>query len=119
VSSYLAPNLLSKQAAKKRGVSSNYEMASRLEHSFEREASRSNEMIVEEMKVVWAHYGAVLHELAKQGDLLRTAEALIAQIEANRASAPEAIVGAADQLKKVIFVVDHEAAIARRKMTAL
>jgi hypothetical protein len=102
------------QAAKKRGVSASYEMTSRLEQSFEQEASRSNEMIVEDMKVVWARYGQMFHELAKQGDLVRDAEALITAIEKGN---PGSIASAVTQLKKAIEVIDIEAGIARRKMT--
>lgn len=63
------------QAAKKRGVSANYEMSSRLERSFEQEALRTIDQIADDTAVNWAKFGEMFHELAKQGDLLRAAEA--------------------------------------------
>jgi hypothetical protein len=102
------------QAAKKRGVSANYEMTSRLEQSFEQEASRSNEAIAEDMKINWTRYGEMFHELAKRGDLIRAAEALVKQIDAEDGS--KAVATAAEKLRQVIKMFDQEAAIALRKM---
>ena len=89
-------------------------MTSRLEQSFEQEASRSNEAVAEDMKINWARYGEMFHELAKQGDLIRAAEALVKQVDAEDSS--KAVATAAEKLRQVIKMFDQEAAIALRKM---
>ena len=69
------------QAAKKRSVSVNYEMASRLEYSFERESLRSLFEVTEDMTNIWAKYGDAIHQFEQQGRLIHAAEALINEIE--------------------------------------
>jgi hypothetical protein len=69
------------KAAEKRGVSANYEMTWRLEQSFEREDMFSIHDVAEDLRIVWARCGNAFHELNKQGDLMRAAEALMKAVE--------------------------------------
>jgi hypothetical protein len=104
------------QAAKKRGVSSNYEMTSRLERSFEQEAARSIDMVAVAIETAWARHEQANHILGYQGDLTRASEALLQQIDAEKNSS-EAVKAAAAKLRKVIEVMDLDAALARRRAT--
>jgi hypothetical protein len=99
--------------AKKRGVSLNAEMTSRLERSFDGDAARSNEEIAEDMKNVWARYGEMFHGLNWQGDLIRAASALLKQIDAGNSGA---IGAAAAKVKRVIDSIEREAAALPAKM---
>lgn len=45
------------RTAKKRGVSVNYEMTSRLERSFDHDAARTLEMVGADIKLSWAKFG--------------------------------------------------------------
>ncbi len=101
--------------AKRRGVSLNFEMTSRLQETFDLETQRTFDKIGEDMKINWARYGEMFHELAKQGDLIRAAEALVKQVDAEDSS--EAATAAAEKLRQVIKMLDQEATIARRKFT--
>jgi hypothetical protein len=102
------------QAAKKRGVSANYEMTSRLERSFEQEAARSIDMVAGAIEIAWARHEQANHVLGYQGDLTRASEALLQQIDGEEGNS-EAVKAAADKLRKVIKIMDIEAANARRR----
>ncbi len=98
------------QAAKRRGVSLNYEMTSRLKESFGREAQRKLDMIVADMEEIWARYGQVWHQQDMQAGLLGATEALIAALEQlPEAREHEAIKKAVAQVKQVIEVIEVEA----------
>ena len=102
------------RAAKARGVSLNYEMSSRLERSFERDAQRRLDETESDMSNTWARYGQAFHELEKQGDLLRATEALLKQIE--QESTSPAIKAAVVQVKQAIALIDAEAKLLLRRM---
>jgi hypothetical protein len=91
-------------------------MASRLEQSFEQEAVRSIAMVAGAIEIAWARHEQANHVLGYQGDLTRASEALLQQIDAEGGSS-EAVKVAADKLRKVIKIMDIEAANARRRAT--
>jgi hypothetical protein len=99
------------QAAKKRGVSNNVEMVSRLELSF---ALSSIEDIAADMESVWARWSDVTHELNKQGDLLRVVEILLKQIDAGADN--KTIKITAEKIRQVIASIDAEAKLLPRRM---
>jgi uncharacterized protein (UPF0147 family) len=102
-------------AAKPRGVSANYEMVSRLEASFAADVARSIDIIADDIEKNWSRgFGAALHELNKQGDLLRVVEPLLKLIE-DDADVSKRIRAAAEKVKPVIEMINTEAARMARK----
>jgi len=101
------------QAAKKRGVSINYEMTSRLKESFDREELYALGKITEDMKIQWARWSTSLFHNEQRGDLVRAAEVLLVRLRAQPVS-PEAIENAAEQVQKTIKAIKlHAEASAR------
>jgi hypothetical protein len=103
------------QAARKRGASLNNEMARRLEHSFDQEALRDIDDVRSDLAVIGARFGEALHDLNKQGDLLRALEKLINALPADvreRTPIKEAVADAMATMK----TIDTEAALALRRM---
>jgi hypothetical protein len=90
--------------AKRRGVSLNFEMTSRLQETFDQVAARSIDTIGADMAVVWARYSEADHESGKLGDLLRATEALLKQIDSG-----EPTQAAAQKVKGVIRMIEAEA----------
>ena len=101
-------------AAKKRQVSLNYEMTSRLEQSLDAENLVTIDSVASDMETNWHRWGEALHALNKQGDLLRAAEALLA---ANLAVPPEQkiIEKAVGRVREAIAMIDLEAKMAVRR----
>ena len=103
------------QAAKKRGVSLNAEMAWRLERSFSKEAEREIDEIRSDLAVVVDQLGATLHPLNKQGDALRALGALIDVLPAD-VRARTAVRRAVAEAEKLLEVVAAEGAELPRRM---
>jgi Arc-like DNA binding domain len=110
------------QAAKKRDVSINYEIRSRLEQSFDREELYSLSRIASDMEIRWERFGNAFHKLDVQGDLLRASEALVDQLgpllarPEGEVQNREAVIKAVARVQKAMRVIDNEAALARRQM---
>ena len=66
--------------AKKRGVSLNYEMTSRIEQGFDREAHRTIDVIASNIKSVWERFAREGKERSRQADLVNAVEHHIAQL---------------------------------------
>jgi len=98
-------------AAERRGVSLNFEMASRLERSFDRESQRSMDETAEHLKVVQVQITMAHHEANMLGDLVRATEALIETVQAGKDTA-EAVARA----RQVVQMIAHEATLAVRRM---
>jgi hypothetical protein len=95
-------------AAKRNNVSLNREMLNRLASTFEQGTARSFDEIRGEMDKAWRrHWGAALHELNKQGDLIRATERLLAAIESDDANAKTAAIA---DVHKAIRVIELSAA---------
>jgi len=100
-------------AAKARGVSTNYEITSRLERSLDEESLFNLFNISSDMGTIWARCSGAIHELNKQGDLLRAAEALVEQVK----QLPDAnIKKAVADVEQVVRMIDIEAARFARRM---
>jgi hypothetical protein len=67
--------------ARKRDVSVNYEMRSRLEQSFERKEVFELSRVAEDIRICWAKWGDAIFQLDQQDDLVRATERLIASVE--------------------------------------
>jgi hypothetical protein len=105
------------QAAKKGQVSMNYEMASRLERSFEQDALRSIDEIRGDLDVIRARVGEAVHDLNLQGDLVRAVEALIEQLPTTVLDDPSGRVGeAVAGVQRALKMIDMAAARAVRRM---
>jgi len=108
------------RAATKRDVSINYEMTSRLEASFDREELFTLSSVASALEIRWARFGKALHELDKQGDLLRAALALTEKVEVLLAQpnvpGREGIEAAIVDVRKAINLIDNEAMLAVRRM---
>jgi hypothetical protein len=105
------------KAAKKDGVSANFEMVRRLKDSFGRESLLSIANVAQDMTILWARYGEALHELEKQGDLMRATTMLIKQIEQlPEVETDNAIKVAIEKTKAVIRVIEIEASVFPRRM---
>jgi HicB family len=92
------------QAAKKRGVSLNFEMTNRLKESFDREAYRTIDGVASDLENVWTRFAEVLHNDSLQGELLRATEALVEQLPAEireRATIKEAV----ERVQKAITAI--------------
>ncbi|MGO9049395.1 MAG: hypothetical protein ACLP19_27140 [Xanthobacteraceae bacterium] len=100
------------QAAAQRGVSFNYELTSRVQDTFDREAQRTLEDVAVTFSQLEARAAAREHALDLQGDLIRAAEALVA---ANDQQDSKAITAATAQVKGVLKLIDQEAALAQRR----
>ena len=100
-------------AAKKRDVSINFEMTSRLTDSFEREELFNRYMIAEDMKRQWARWSDGLFDKEQSGDLLRAAEVLVALL-AQPAPDREVVKEAAAQVQKAIKAIKHHAEASAR-----
>jgi hypothetical protein len=104
------------QAAKARGVSANYEMMSRLERSFDQDSVRTIDIVASDIEANWARsFGGGFHELNKQGDLMRAAEALVALVKQMPAP-PDDMKKAAAKVEQVTTAIDLEAARTMRRM---
>lgn len=102
------------QSAKKRGVSINAEMSSRLERSYDQDRQRTIDETAGDIAASWGRWGDALHRLNKQGDLARAVEALIAALPTEMRE--EGKIGAAvAKAKAVLAMIDAEAALAVRK----
>jgi hypothetical protein len=102
------------QVAKKRGVSVNYEMASRIERSFEAEALRTIDRVASDIEIHWARFGEALFQLDLQGALVRASEALVAQLSQTHDS--DAIAKAGADVLKAIATIKLTAEVAARRM---
>jgi len=98
-------------AAKRRGVSLNFEMASRLERSFDQESQRSMDETAEHLKTVLERFAMAHHEANMLGDLVRATEALIEIIQTGK-DTTEAVARA----RQVIQMIDREATLGVRRM---
>jgi hypothetical protein len=102
-------------AAKKRQVSANYEMTSRLQQSFDQEAQRTIDAIAADIKTHWLRFGDAWHDLNKQGALWQAAEALIAALPAE-SRAREPVANAVAQVEQAIATIKIEAGKLARGM---
>lgn len=102
-------------AAEKNKVSANYEMVSRLEHSFEQPEIFTISDVAEDLRILWARYGDAIHELNKQGDLMRAAEALMKAVE-QLPEISKPIQAALIKTKSAITLIELEAAKLPRRM---
>ena len=102
------------QEAKKRGVSANYEMVSRLERSFSEEAVQSLGAVAQYIHNAWLRLDEAFYGLSKQGDLIRAAEALVKQVE--QPTSNTAIEKAAEKVKQAIRLIEQDAATLPRRM---
>jgi hypothetical protein len=106
------------KAAEKNRVSANYEMVSRLERSFDQEHTIEIAAVAGHIEAAWARLDQIFHDLNKQGDLLRAAEELVAQIEqllpAERQT--NGIKKAVERVKQIGKVIDIEATLVARRM---
>lgn len=98
-------------AAKRRNVSLNFEMASRLERSFDQESQRSMDETAEHLKTVLERFAMAHHEANMLGDLVRATEALIEIIQTGK-DTTEAVARA----RQVIQMIDREATLGVRRM---
>jgi hypothetical protein len=108
-------------SAKQRGVSLNYEMARRLEQSFVQgpldEAAFKIHMMSQDMETRWAQFGEFFHKIAGQNGLGSAAEALAVAVEALPPECQsEDVRAAVAALRTRLTVMDHERAIALRKV---
>ena len=103
-----------KREADKNRVSLNVEMVRRLERSLDQEDLLTAATVAADLNNLHGRYGPLLHELNKQGDLIRAAEALLKQIEQSASSA--AIAKAAEKVKQVIEFIERDAAALPRQM---
>jgi hypothetical protein len=99
--------------AEKHHFSLNNEIRWRLEQSLEGGEQRSLEEIAGDMRNAWERFGQTFHELNKQGDLLRAAEALVKAVERNE---QDAIRDAVIRVKQVTNMIETEAKILVRRM---
>jgi hypothetical protein len=104
--------------AKKRGVSLNYEMTSRIEQTFNIQGLRDQETITADMQVAYARFVQPFHDLATQGDLRRAAELLVTEIERMPAECRErdGVLQAMAAVKQATAMIDLEATMAIRRM---
>jgi hypothetical protein len=89
------------QAAKKRGVSLNFEMTNRLKESFDREAHRTIDSVASDLENVWTRFAEVLHNDSLQEELMRATEALVEQLPAE-VRERETIKEAVERVQKAI-----------------
>jgi hypothetical protein len=101
------------QAAAKRQVSFNYELTSRVQESFDRESQYEIGSLAEHLDNSVNRLGVWMHELNKQGDLIRAAKELIQRIELQD---PKGIDAALTQIKNVLKMIEIEAARLPEKM---
>lgn len=100
-------------AANKRGVSTNAEMVSRLEHSFDQELLWTLAGTVADMSNIWARYSDAIDKLNKQGDLIRAIEALLKlPTDTDPADRKDAVAN----VQRVIILIETEAAKLPRRM---
>ena len=106
------------KAAEKNGVSANSEMVSRLERSFDQERAIEIDSVAHHIEAAWARLDQIFHDLNNQGDLLRAAEELVAQVEqllpAERQTT--GIKKAVERIREVGKVIDIEARLVARRM---
>jgi hypothetical protein len=100
-------------AAKKRGVSVNYEMAARLKESFDREELLNLGRIRSDMETQWTRWSEALFQREQQGGLMKAAEVLIGLL-AKPAADRESIEKATAQVEKATKAIRlHAEASAR------
>src|SRR5262245_25615563 len=92
-------------AAARNRTSMNSEIAQRLEASFEAQSKQTFFDTSQDMQIHWARWGQALHELNKQGDLLRATEKLLAAIDQTQLKDP-AIKAATAGVQQAITVID-------------
>ena len=101
------------EAANKRGVSANFEMASRLEQSFEKEGLLTLAGVAADLDNIWKRYSDAIDGLNKQGDLIRAVEALL-KLPANADPADRE--DATANVRRVIAFIETTAAKLPRRM---
>jgi hypothetical protein len=102
--------------AKARGVSSNYEMMSRLERSFDQERLRALDTVAADVEINWFRWAEFLNRLDRQAELLQAAEALVAATEHPAGAKREATIKqTADRVKAEVKVIAIEAERAVRR----
>ena len=92
------------QAAKKRDVSLNFEMTSRLTESFDREALRTIDAVASNLENVWERFARESENRSLQEELMRAAEALIEQLPAE-IQERAAVKAAVEQVEKAIKLI--------------
>lgn len=105
------------QAAKKRDVSINYEMTSRLKESFDREALVTIYRVSEDIKTNWAKYGKAFFHHEHQDDLVQATKALVAVLAKSTSVDSEGVRKAINQVEKALIVIDLTAQAAGRGTT--
>jgi hypothetical protein len=91
--------------ARKRDVSTNYEMRSRLEQSFERKEIFELSRVAEDIRTGWAQWGKALDQLNLQNDLARATEKLVAGVERFGLPNHPEIKDAIDEARAVITII--------------
>jgi hypothetical protein len=99
--------------AEDRHWSLNNEIRWRLEASFERQDLLSLADTASGLETVVLRFSQQFHELGKQGDLLRAAEALVKAIEQND---PDAIKDGVIRVRQTINMIETEAKAIPRRM---
>ena len=94
------------KAAKKRAVSLNFEMTSRLSDSLDRESLFALHQMAEDMKTIWAKYGAAFHDAELFEQLITVTTALLDTMCADAAVATKA--------KALLDVIAHTKRIAAK-----
>ena len=106
-------------AAKEKGVSSNYEMASRLQHSFNSTTAFSMSGIANDLEINWYRWAEFLHRMERQNQILDAALALVQATEKPPGKEREqAIAITAGKVKAEARVAELEAASAMRRQRA-
>lgn len=90
--------------ARKRDVSTNYEIRARLERSFEREEMFKLDRVAANIAQGWAKWGDALFQLNRQDELAHATEKLIACVE-QASNAPPETKSAIDEARKILTVI--------------
>jgi hypothetical protein len=105
------------KAALANGATFNGEMVRRLEASLQADSQRIVEITAQDMAGHWARFGEFFHKIANQNALGSAAEALVAAVEALPAKCQsEDVRTAVAAVRQWLTVIDHERAIALRKV---
>jgi hypothetical protein len=106
--------------SKKRGVSLNYEMTSRIEQSFEQANLRTIDIVAADVAANWLRFAEAFHELNKQGDLMRAAGALVVEVEqllnGMGSTDTAGVRNAIARVQQVITLIKLEAGLAPQRM---
>jgi uncharacterized membrane protein YheB (UPF0754 family) len=90
------------QAAKKRGVSLNIEMTTRLKESFDREAHRTIDVVASDLEDVWRRFADRIDSEIQREELMRATEWLIERLPAEFREREKAAVEQAQKAIKAI-----------------